>query len=219
MKDWYFTIHSEGTGAYKDRGSRFMAYAFAVSSKEDVDRCLAVVRNAHPKARHHAYAYRLGADGQQYRAQDDGEPSGTAGRPILGQLDRRELRDVLVVVVRYFGGTLLGTGGLIQAYREAASRALDSAAVVTAYLRSEFIIRASYGHAGELMDVLRRLEFEVLEQSFGESALFRVAVRRSLAAQKLIELKAVLAGVRTEEARAMGDLPGLDIQAAAAYKE
>jgi uncharacterized YigZ family protein len=219
MTDWYFTIQGEGTGAYQDRGSRFLAYAFAVSSEEQVHQCLQEVRNAHPKARHHCYAYRLGADGRQYRAQDDGEPGGTAGRPILGQLDRRELRNALVVVVRYFGGTLLGTGGLIQAYREAASRALDAVPVVKAFLRSEFAIRASYAYAGELMDVLRRLDFEVLEQSFSESAHFQVAVRRSLADQKLVELKAVLAGVSTEEAQTMGDLPGLDIQATEASKK
>ena len=108
MKDEYTTIVNPVTGEFKDRGSKFIAYAFPVYTQEDIQKAQEQVRKEHIKARHHCFGWRLGTDGNQYRANDDGEPSGTAGKPILGQIDKQGLSNVMVIVVRYFGGTLLG---------------------------------------------------------------------------------------------------------------
>ena len=126
----YKTLAAPATGEYKEKGSRFIGYAFNVESPDEVKAQLTEVKREHAKARHHCYAYRLGTDGNQHRASDDGEPSGTAGKPILGQIDSFGLTDVLIVVVRYFGGVLLGASGLNHAYKSAARLALASAHLV-----------------------------------------------------------------------------------------
>src|SRR5688572_2728376 len=120
MSDFYFTIEKPSFAEYKDRSSRFLAYAYPLSNAEAFKKQMKSIRAEHPKAAHHCFAYRLGTDGNQFRVGDDGEPSGTAGKPILGQLDSRKLINTLVVVVRYFGGTLLGVPGLILAYKTSA---------------------------------------------------------------------------------------------------
>ena len=140
--DKYQTIANPAEGFFKDRGSKFIAYAYPVDSESDWQERLAEVRQLHPKARHWCYAYRLGTDGNNFRANDDGEPSGTAGKPILGRIDSFELVNVMVVVVRYFGGTLLGASGLIHAYKEATADALKGAEIIE---KTVFIlIRAFY---------------------------------------------------------------------------
>ena len=126
MSDIYKSIASPSEGLFKDNGSRFIALAYPVESEDEVRDIVAGLRKEYHDARHHCYAYRIGKDGSTWRASDDGEPSGSAGRPILGQIDSAGLSDCLVVVVRYFGGTLLGTGGLMVAYREASKAALDN---------------------------------------------------------------------------------------------
>jgi uncharacterized YigZ family protein len=126
----YYTIEKNAQAEFKDRGSKFIAYACPVRNVEDFKERLTEIKKEHPKATHHCFAYRIGLDGNSYRASDDGEPSGTAGRPILGQIDSKELVNVLVVVVRYFGGTLLGVPGLIHAYRSAAALALQMSPLV-----------------------------------------------------------------------------------------
>ena len=118
MNDAYRSLAAPSTGEFKDRGSRFLAYAWPVRTEAEALEHLEALRKEHFKARHHCFAWRLGPDGTRFRANDDGEPSGTAGRPILGQIDSFNLTNVVIVVVRYFGGTLLGASGLIQAYRE-----------------------------------------------------------------------------------------------------
>src|SRR6185295_8222530 len=128
--DYYSTIEKSSTAEFKDRGSRFIAFAFPIANVNEFKEKLCDVKKQHPKATHHCFAYRLGADRITYRVSDDGEPSGTAGRPILGQIDSNQLTDVLIIVVRYFGGTLLGVGGLINAYKTAASFALQAGQVV-----------------------------------------------------------------------------------------
>ncbi|HPG12861.1 MAG TPA: YigZ family protein [Chitinophagaceae bacterium] len=119
----FLTIEKSTTAEYKDRGSKFLAYAWPINDKDSFKEHLAAVKKEQPKASHHCFAYRIGTDGNNYRVSDDGEPSGTAGRPILGQIDSKELTNVLIIVVRYFGGTLLGVPGLIQAYKSAAAAA------------------------------------------------------------------------------------------------
>ena len=126
----YHTLAAPAEAEFKDKGSRFIAYAYPVRSAEDVKNHVERQRQAHHKARHWCYAYRLGTDGLQFRANDDGEPSGSAGRPILGQIDSFAVTDTLIIVVRYFGGTLLGVPGLIHAYKTAAAEALKAAEVI-----------------------------------------------------------------------------------------
>src|SRR5450432_3005857 len=115
--DFYFTIDTVGVAEYKDRGSKFIAHAFPLKNKEDFKKHLQALRKEHPKAVHHCFAYRISYDGNNYRVSDDGEPPGSAGNQILAQIDSRNLSDILVIVVRYFGGTLLGVPGLINAYK------------------------------------------------------------------------------------------------------
>ena len=110
--DFYFTISKEGSAEYKDRGSKFLAYIFPIKNKDEFKTHLQALKKEHPKAVHHCFAYRIGYDGNNFRVSDDGEPSGTAGKQILGQIDSKNLSDILVIVVRYFGGTLLGVPGL-----------------------------------------------------------------------------------------------------------
>src|SRR5947209_2805820 len=128
--DYFFTIEKPSFTEYKDRGSSFLAYAFPLLSADDFKKRFKQVKDGHPRAAHHCFAYRLGTEGIHFRANDDGEPSGTAGKPILGQIDSRGLTDVAVVVVRYFGGALLGVPGLINAYKTAISLALQLTPVV-----------------------------------------------------------------------------------------
>src|SRR6185312_5524542 len=122
----YTTISGTGTGDFRDRGSKFLAYAYPIQTPQDVRDYLHELKKEHPKAAHHCYAYRIGTGGIQFRANDNGEPSGSAGKPILGQIDSLGLTNVLVVVVRYFGGSLLGVPGLINAYKTATAQALET---------------------------------------------------------------------------------------------
>ncbi len=128
--DFYYTIENPSIAEFKDKGSKFIAYAFPVNEVKDFKEKLAAIKKEHPKATHHCFAYRIGTDGTTYRVSDDGEPSGSAGRPILGQLDSKQLTNVLVIVVRYFGGTLLGVPGLINAYKSSAAMALQLVAII-----------------------------------------------------------------------------------------
>ena len=130
INDYYNTIDSPSIAEFKERGSKFIAYAFPVQTINDFKEKLAGIKKEHPKATHHCFAYRLGLDGSVFRVSDDGEPSGSAGRPILGQIDSKQVTNVGVVVVRYFGGTLLGVPGLINAYKTATSMALQITPII-----------------------------------------------------------------------------------------
>ena len=125
-EEFYYTIAQPVVAEFKDRGSRFLAFAYPLASVDDFKAKMKLLKEEHPKAVHHCFAYRLGVDGNTFRVSDDGEPSGSAGRPILGQIDSKQLCNVLVVVVRYFGGTLLGVPGLINAYKTVTSLALQT---------------------------------------------------------------------------------------------
>ncbi len=179
MKDTYHTIDGPAEGEFRDRGSKFLAYAFCVNSQEEWQSRLEEVRKAHPKARHHCFAYRIGIDGNNYRANDDGEPSGTAGRPILGQIDSFGLTNVLVVVVRYFGGTLLGTSGLIQAYKGSAADALQKAAIVEKIVMARFRLRFDYQWLSQVMNAVKKLDVQIDNQHFGDTAFIDISIRKS----------------------------------------
>ena len=160
----FLTIATEGRGDFRDRGSKFLAYAYPVNNTDDVKEKIQALKKEHPKAVHHCYAYRLGTDGLQYRANDDGEPSGSAGKPILGQIDSAGLTNVLVVVVRYFGGTLLGVPGLINAYKTAATEALASAAKTEKWIEQIVDIQFDYPVMGEVLHLLKSAEASLYRQ-------------------------------------------------------
>ncbi len=160
----YTTIAASGTGDFRDRGSKFLAYAYPVSSAADVKEKLQALKKEHPKAVHHCYAYRLGTDGTQYRANDDGEPSGSAGKPILGQIDSMGLTNVLVVVVRYFGGTLLGVPGLINAYKSATAQSLEQVPKTEKWIENLYEVNFDYPAMGEVLYLLKQAEATIYKQ-------------------------------------------------------
>lgn len=176
--DTYKTIAAPAEGSFKDRGSRFLAFAFPVRTEDEIRIHLDALRKAHHGANHHCYAWRLGADKQRFRANDDGEPSGTAGRPILGQLQSFDLTDVLVVVVRYFGGTLLGAGGLVQAYKAAAHEALAAAAVEERFVREVYSLTFAYPAMNAVMKLLKDFDAVQREQQFEMDCSLLFEVRR-----------------------------------------
>ena len=162
MREFYNTIEKEASAEYKDRGSRFIAYAFPISSTDDFKKKLKALKEEHPKAVHHCFAYRIGTDGNNFRAGDDGEPSGSAGKPILGQLDSKEVVNTAVVVVRYFGGTLLGVPGLINAYKTATSLALQMTPIIQKPILVEYELQFDYTLMNEAMMVVKRFNAVVL---------------------------------------------------------
>lgn len=153
--DTYRTIAAESRGLFKDRGSRFIAIAIPVTSQEQVKARLEALRKEYHDARHHCYAWVLAPDRLTWRVNDDGEPSGTAGRPILGQINSRELTNILVVVIRYFGGTLLGVSGLINAYRSAAADALDNASITEMHVMERWLVTFPYLVMNDVMKVIK----------------------------------------------------------------
>ncbi len=212
MKDAYHTIAAPATGEFKDRGSRFIGYAYPVHTEEEALALLEGVRKEHFKARHHCFAWRLGVDGSRFRANDDGEPSGTAGRPILGQIDAAGLAYVFIVVVRYFGGTLLGTSGLIQAYREAAAEALKNAEKIEVLVKEHFIFDFDYAWMPDLMNGLKKLDIEIVRQQFDESGQIEVAIRQSEVDAQLLKLKAAVWKVSEEEAAGLEWPKGIECE-------
>lgn len=180
MSDIYKSISSRGEGLYKDNGSRFIAFAIPVETEDEVHELVAGFRKEYHDARHHCYAYRLGADGSTWRSSDDGEPSGTAGRPILGQIDSAGLSDILVVVVRYFGGIKLGVPGLIRAYKSATADALSNAPVCEKIAGSWYRINFSYDAMPQVMKVIKDLDLPQRERDFGADCRMEVRVRDSL---------------------------------------
>ena len=162
--DIYYTIEKTATAEFKDRGSKFVGYACPVKTVVECKEKLNEIKKAHPKATHHCFAYRIGLDGNTFRVSDDGEPSGTAGRPILGQIDSKGLTGTLVVVVRYFGGTLLGVPGLINAYKSAASLALQMTPVAQKQVEKEYRVQFDYTGINEIMTVARQYNCRVVQQ-------------------------------------------------------
>jgi uncharacterized YigZ family protein len=159
IDDTFRTLAAAATGEFRDRGSKFLAYAYPVRTEQETKAYLDALRGQHPKAVHHCYAYRLGLDRNNYRANDDGEPGGTAGRPILNVLYSRELTNVLVVVVRYFGGTLLGVPGLINAYKMATIAALSEAVVTEQTVNETYQVRYPFGQMNEAYRVETGLRY------------------------------------------------------------
>ena len=212
MRDTFKTVEQTSFGEFKDKGSKFLAYAGPLSIEADFSLFLEKIKKEHPKARHHCFAWRLGLDQNRYRANDDGEPSGTAGRPILGQIDSFGLTNVGVVVVRYFGGTLLGTSGLITAYREATAAAFREATIVERIVENTYEIKFGYDKMSNVMNAVKRLNINVLKQVFEETGTLVIAIRQSEAAQKLLQMRALIGGISLEEAQKRENTEGVEIE-------
>jgi uncharacterized YigZ family protein len=166
MTDLYLTIQKPSEGSYKEKGSKFLAFAYGVKNEDMVKQHLDALKKAHHDARHHCYAWRLEPELTHYRVNDDGEPSGSAGKPIYGQIVSRDLTDILVVVVRYFGGTLLGVGGLINAYRSAASDALDRTHIIECRVYDIMKLEFAYDRMNEVMRVIKDFQLDTEAQQF-----------------------------------------------------
>lgn len=179
--DTYRTIKQKSDGVFRDRGSKFMAFAFPVYSIDEIKEKLDELRREYHDARHHCYAYRLGAAKEIFRVNDDGEPAGSAGNPILGQIRSNDLSNILIVVVRYFGGTLLGVGGLINAYRTAAANAIQAAAIITATEQDLLEIRFPYSKMNQIMKIIRDEGMKIQEQDFTETCRVRALIRKNRA--------------------------------------
>jgi uncharacterized YigZ family protein len=178
FEDTYLTIKEPSTGLFKDRGSKFSGYAFPVYNEEEIKVCIAELKKLHPSATHHCYAFRLGADKLAFRANDDGEPSNTAGKPILGQIQSKDLTNILIVVVRYFGGTLLGVGGLINAYRLAAADAIQNAVIIEKTVNDVYEITFDYLQMNNVMKIIKDEELKIISQQSELSCLLSFSVRK-----------------------------------------
>ena len=179
ISDTYRSIAAPAKGIYKELGSKFLAFAHPVETEDQAKEILAAVRKEYFDARHHCFAWRLGLTGEPYRLSDDGEPSSTAGRPIHGQLLSQELSDILVVVVRYFGGVKLGVPGLIRAYRTATQDALANARIVEKVAGQHFTLKFGYLQMNDVMKVLKDMGITPLRQSFDLDCSLEVRVRLS----------------------------------------
>lgn len=212
MEDAYKTIAAPSTGEFRDRGSKFLAYAYPVYEEDTIQEHLAALKKEHLKARHHCYAWRLGTGGLQFRANDDGEPSGTAGRPILGQIDSFELTNVFVVVVRYFGGTKLGTSGLINAYKLSTAAALENAEIIERLLEAVYTLEFDYSLMSDVMNAVKQFDVEVIKQEFTDKGYLQIAIRLSETEEKLMRMRAQIAGVFLEEKEKWESIEGLKIE-------
>ena len=177
------TITSLKEGIYKEKGSKFLSFAIPVSSTDEIKEIVKVYRKRFFDARHIYYAYMLGTERVEFRANDDGEPSGTAGRPILGQINSRELTNVLVIVVRYFGGILLGTGGLVVAYKEAAANALNQAEIVEKAVEESIQISFEYLLLNEIMRIIKEFDARIVNQYIDNKCSMHFSVRKQNAKQ------------------------------------
>lgn len=179
MEDLYKTIELPTEGLFKDKGSKFIAYAYPVFTEDEIKEHLHRIKKEHFSARHHCYAWRLGADKDRFRANDDGEPSSSAGKPILGQIQSFDLTNILIVVVRYFGGTLLGVSGLIYAYRAAAKDAIENANLIEKTVKDFLNIDFGYESMNEVMKVFKDEHLPQTETDFDTQCSIKTSIRLS----------------------------------------
>jgi len=191
FEDIYKTILDVSEGVYKEKGSKFIATAFSVTNEDEVKVCLAELRKKYSDARHHCYAYVIGSDKSAYRINDDGEPSGTAGRPIYGQIQSHDLTNILIVVVRYFGGTLLGVSGLIRAYKTAAKDAIDNAKIIEKTVNDVYKITFEYPLTSPVMKILKDFDAQFLEQKFDMNCYIEFSVRKKNSNSIYDDLKSI----------------------------
>jgi len=181
--DSYYSIEAPAEGVFRDRGSRFLAFASPVKDEKEIKTFLLSLKEAHPSAVHHCYAWRLGADKLHYRANDDGEPSGSAGKPILGQIQSKDLTNIIVVVIRYFGGTLLGVPGLINAYKTAAQEALNQAKVLECFIQYDYQLFYDAEDTSAVMRLLREVQAKIIENGYAEKHFTRFYLKKQYVEQ------------------------------------
>lgn len=199
MNDRYLTLSNDSIGEFKDKGSKFLAYAFPVNEVKDFDLKMEELRKIHNKARHHCYAYKIGMTDDVYRINDDGEPSGTAGRPIFGQIESFGLTNVGIIVVRYFGGILLGSSGLIQAYKESTKLALQAASIIEKTITHKLLISFEYSKMGDVMSAIERLNQAIVETKFEEKAQVVVEMAASSIDAFVLDFKSLAGNLYKEE--------------------
>lgn len=180
MEDTYKTIEGQSESVYTEKRSKFIAIAIPVRTLAEIKQYLEEYQKKYYDARHVCYAYMLGAERKDFRANDNGEPSGTAGKPILGQINSNELTDILVIVVRYFGGIKLGTSGLIVAYRTAAAQAIAEATVIEKTVDQDVTVAFEYPFMNDVMRIVKEETPEILEQSYDMDCFMRLRIRKSL---------------------------------------
>ena len=189
--DEYRTLTKVSEGSFKDRGSKFLAFAYPVSTEDEIKDILQDLRKQYHDARHHCYAYRLGHEKLLYRANDDGEPSSSAGKPILGQIQSYNLTDLLIVVIRYFGGTLLGVPGLINAYRTAAKDAIENNEIVTKTVNDILHISFDYLSMNDVMRVIKEEQPRMTHQEYDLNCIIHLEVRKSHLSRLLDKLEKI----------------------------
>ena len=180
LKDEYLTItDTPSEGFYSEKRSKFLAFAFHVTTEEEVKQHVAEFRKKYYDARHVCWAYMLGADRTDFRANDDGEPSSTAGKPILGQINKNELTDILIIVVRYYGGVNLGTSGLIVAYRTAAAEAIANAEIVSRFIEEEVVFDFPYIMMNDVMKIIKDMSPRIISQTYDNTCEMKLSIRKS----------------------------------------
>jgi len=195
--DHYYTIEKAAEGTFRDKGSRFIGYAYPIDAEAEIKDILGDLRASHPKARHFCWAYRLGPDKNVYRLNDDGEPGGSAGRPILNTILSAGLTNIFVVVVRYFGGTLLGVPGLINAYKTATTEALDNSITVERTINDVYQLSFSYNSTNSVMKIIKEEHLKILDQRFDMESELRVEIPQGRASGILARLNDISGVVST----------------------
>jgi uncharacterized YigZ family protein len=196
IEDSYLTLKKTSEGLYKEKGSKFLAFAYPVDTEEQIKDILDSLRKKYYDARHHCYAYMLGKNQDVYRANDDGEPNHSAGDPILGQIRSHQLTNVLIVVIRYFGGTKLGVGGLISAYKTAAAEAIQNNEIITAIVHSRLGVDFDYLAMNDVMKIIKDFDLQLVNQQFDNICRLEIQVREKFKAM-VIEKFEDIHGVNT----------------------
>ncbi len=191
MDDTYKTIQAPSEGLFKDKGSRFIARAYPVESVDEVKEILATLRKEYHDARHHCYAYRIGQGDTCYRVNDDGEPANSAGKPILGQIQSHDLTNILIVVIRYFGGILLGVGGLINAYRTAAKESLAAAVTIEKTFNSQITILFQYPAMNDVMKIIKDSRADIQKQEFALDCKMVISIREGSSGHLISQLNRI----------------------------
>lgn len=189
QKLFYYTVEKPAVAEFKDRGSKFIAYVYPVAAADDFKKHLQALKKEHPKAVHHCFAYRLGIDGNNFRANDDGEPSGSAGRPILGQIDSKELVNVAVIVVRYFGGSLLGVPGLINAYKMVTMLALQLTPIIQKQVELEYELHFDYTNINDVLTITKKYNCSILQQELQLFCVMKLGIAINRLEEVLYKLK------------------------------
>lgn len=195
MRDCYKTVSQPSEGVYKEKGSKFIAYLYPIESDEEAMQHVSDLKKRFHDARHHCYAYQLGVDGEKYRENDDGEPSGTAGKPIRGQIRSANITNIIIVVVRYFGGTKLGVPGLIHAYKTAAFEAINSATIVEKLVEMELEFSFDFSLMNDVMRIIKDRGAQIVSQDYTNNSIFRIKIREahfSIFCEQLTKLRGVV---------------------------